>query len=153
MKLENVFVQSFLDLPCCISLCVLIFWVVFFLPILHNPLYLLPFVIWCTFHVLYHFLLCFRCLKCSWFHQVFLFLKWANFIPTWINCTCVLNSFSIILNIFPLYTCSLCYLTLQFTEVIGLESRPLSLFYCSLPFPSQNLLTDPCPLLLFSSFL
>lgn len=139
----------FLVRACCISLCVLVF---LFISILHRSLH--------TFchlgHSVFMFCTISYCVLSHWNAHDFpvcLLLKQAYFFSTGMNCTCVLTSFSTIRNVFPLYTCFLCCLTLQFTEVVGLESKPLSLFCSSLPSPFQNSWTDWCVLPLLSSSL
>lgn len=88
LNLENVPVGNFLDLLAA-SLCPGLF--VSF----HSPVYFLTFVMR-IFHVLCHFSLCFRSLKSLGFPQVYLSLTWAHFLHPAINCTCVINSFTLV---------------------------------------------------------
>lgn len=89
LKSENVLVRNFLDL---LAASLFVSWPFCFF--LLSKVYFLTFVMY-IFHVLCHFLLCFRSLKCLGFPQVCLSLKWAHFLHAAINCTCVINSFTL----------------------------------------------------------
>lgn len=89
LNLENVPVGNFLDL---LAASHFVSWPFCFFPF--SKVYFLTFVMR-IFHVLCHFLLCFRSLKNLAFPQVCHSLEWAHFLHAAMNCSCVINSFTL----------------------------------------------------------
>lgn len=138
LNLENVPVGNFLDL---LAASHFVSWPFCFFPF--SKVYFLTFVMR-IFHVLCHSLPCFGSLKSFGFPQVCLSLKWAHFLHTAIKCICVINSFT-------LATCA--DSAAHWRPEVLKVALYLSLFYSSLPFPSQKMSSDQCLFSLPSSFL